>query len=318
VRALTIAEGGRLVLAERPDPEPGDLELLVAVKAAGLNAADLLQRAGHYPPPPGVPADIPGLELAGEVLAVGRAVRRFRPGDRVMGLVGGGAQAELALVDERAALAVPDGLSWAEAGGLPEALCTAHDALFTRCGLAMGDRVLVTGAAGGVGCMAVQLAALAGAEVVASARNPATHQALVDLGAQVAAEPGKALEAGPFDVVLELVGAPSLQGALGALSVGGRAIVIGLGAGQHLDLDLRVLMAKRANLAGATLRARSPEEKGQVVAAAAQAALPHLRAGRLRVPVLASYPLEQAEAAYGRFQEGGKLGKIVLLGPGVG
>jgi NADPH2:quinone reductase len=318
VRAVTIHDGGRLVLAERPDPEPGDGELLVAVRAAGLNAADLLQRAGHYPPPPGVPADVPGLELAGEVLAVGRAVRRFRPGDRVMALVGGGAQAELALVDERAALALPEGVDWPVAGGLSEALCTAHDALFSRCRLAMGERALVTGAAGGVGCVAVQLAALAGAEVVASARNPDTHETLRSLGAALAAAPEEALAAGPFDVVLELVGAPSLAGALGALAVGGRAIVIGLGAGQHLDLDLRVLLAKRAQLAGATLRARSPEEKGAVVAAAGRAALGHLRAGRLQVPVLATYPLAEAEAAYERFAAGGKLGKIVLLGPGAG
>ncbi len=182
MRAVTIVDG-ELIWAERADPVPGDSEVLVAVRAAGLNAADLLQRRGFYPAPAGVPGDIPGLEVAGEVVAVGPGASRFAPGDRVMGVVGGGAQAEMALIDERGAMAVPDGLSWEEAGGFPEAFSTAYDALFTQCGLAMGDRVLVTAAAGGVGTAAVQLVAATGATAVASVRTAGLRSQVAGLGA---------------------------------------------------------------------------------------------------------------------------------------
>src|SRR6185437_5337250 len=159
----------------RDDPAPGDTELLIAVRAAGLNGADMIQRAGFYPAPPGAPADVPGLELAGEVAAVGARVTRFAPGDRVMAVVGGGGQATMAVVDETHALPVPDALPWAEAGGFPEVFSTAFDALFTQAGLRMGERVLVTGGAGGVGTAGVQLAAAAGASVVATVRDPGRH-----------------------------------------------------------------------------------------------------------------------------------------------
>src|SRR5437899_7774247 len=167
----------RVDVAERPDPAPERGEVLVRVRAAGVNSADLMQMRGGYPAPPGSPPDIPGLELAGEVVATGRDVTRFAPGDRVMAVVGGGAQAELALVHERHALPVPDGLGWDEAGGFPEAFTTAHDALFTQCGLAMGERVCVHGAAGGVGTAAVQLAAAAGCRVTATVRRPELRDA---------------------------------------------------------------------------------------------------------------------------------------------
>ena len=170
MHAVVIDEG-QLRWEERPDPESGDHELVVAVRAAGVNGADLSQRAGRYPAPPGWPQDVPGLEMAGEVAAVGACVTGFALGDRVMALVGGGAQAELAVVDETHALGVPAGLSWAEAGGFMEAYATAYDALFGQAGLTLGDRLLVTGAAGGVGSAAVQLAALAGAHVVGTRRS---------------------------------------------------------------------------------------------------------------------------------------------------
>ncbi|MGH9016571.1 MAG: alcohol dehydrogenase catalytic domain-containing protein, partial [Acidimicrobiales bacterium] len=172
MRAVTIVDGA-LRWTTRPDPVPGDTEVLVAVRAAGINAADLMQRQGFYPAPPGVPPDIPGLELAGEVVAVGPRATTLSVGDRVMGVVGGGGQAEMAVIDERCALAVPDDLSWAGAGGFAETFSTAYDALFTQCGLALGDRVLVTAAAGGVGTAGVQLAAVAAATTVASVRTPA-------------------------------------------------------------------------------------------------------------------------------------------------
>ena len=220
MHAVTIVDGD-LRWVEHPDPQPGGTELVVAVRAAGLNAADLLQRRGLYPPPPGVPLDIPGLELAGEVHATGRHVTRFAVGDRVMAVVGGGAQAEQAVVEEGSALPVPPNMSWPEAGGFPEVFSTAYDALFTQSALSMGERVLVTGAAGGVGTAAVQLAAAAGAEVVASVRRAELHHAVRALGATAVAEPAAALELGPFDVGLELVGGSSLTAVLGALRTGG-------------------------------------------------------------------------------------------------
>ena len=170
MRAATIKDK-QLTVQEHPDPVPGSGEVLVRVHAAGLNGADMHQLAGHYPAPPGSPQDIPGLELAGEVVDRGPGAERFEVGDRVMSIVGGGGQAELAVVNERILMPVPDNLSWAEAGGLPEVFTTAHDAVFTQAGLVVGERLLVHGAAGGVGCAAVQLGQAAGARVTATVRN---------------------------------------------------------------------------------------------------------------------------------------------------
>ena len=217
MRAVTIVDG-RLELRDHRDPQPGAGELLVRVQAAGLNAADLLQRQGLYPPPAGSPPDIPGIELAGEVVGIGRDVARFSTGDRVMAVVGGGAQAELALVHERHAVPVPDRMGWDEAGGFPEAFTTAHDALFTQCGLAMGERVCVHGAAGGVGTAAVQLAAAAGCHVTATVRHTELRDGVAGLGAHAVVDPEGFDAAGPFDVVLELVGAPNLAADLRSLS----------------------------------------------------------------------------------------------------
>jgi NADPH:quinone reductase len=312
VKAVTI-EGTRLVVAERPDPEPGRGELLVRVAAAGINGADLLQARGGYPVPPGSPADIPGLDVAGEVAAIGPDVYRFGPGDRVMAVVGGGGQAELAVVHERLAIPVPDGLGWPEAGGFPEVVTTAHDALFTQCGLGLGDRLLVSGAAGGVGTAAVQLAAAAGAEVVASVRNTDHHPAVADLGAAVVAKPDEAFDHGPFDVILELVGAPNFPANLDALAVGGRLMIIGVGAGSKVELELHKLMARRARLLGSSLRPRPLEQKADAARRVEHQALPLLADGRLRIPVAATFPLDQAQEAYDRFGAGGKLGKLVLV-----
>jgi putative PIG3 family NAD(P)H quinone oxidoreductase len=312
VRAVTIQDG-RLVVADRPDPEPGSDELLVRVAAAGVNGADLSQLAGHYPAPPGSPADIPGLELAGEVVAAGRQVLRFKRGDRVMSLVGGGGQAELAVVHERIAMPVPSQLDWAQAGGFPEVVTTAHDALFTQCGLGLGDRLLVQGAAGGIGTVAVQLAAAAGARVVASVRNRDHHAAVAELGAHRVVEPAEAAAAGPFDVILELVGAPNLPADIEALATGGRIAVIGTPAGSRAEVDLRRLMARRGRLLASSLRTRSLEEKADAARRVEAQALPLVAAGRLRVPVAATFPLEAAQAAYDGFTAGRKLGKLVLV-----
>jgi NADPH:quinone reductase len=312
VRAVTIVDGTTR-WSEHPDPTPGPNRVLVSVRAAGVNAADLIQVKGFYPPPPGWPTDIPGMELAGEVVAVGPGATRFERGDRVMALVGGGAQAELAEVDEGQAMAVPDGLGWEEAGGFPEAFCTAHDALFTQCGLAMGDRVLITGAAGGVGSAAVQLAAAAGARVVASVRREELRDSVSALGAWRVVAPDEVVPSGPFDVVLELVAGDGFASSLQALDIGGRMSVIGVGAGSRQELDLYALMARRASIRGSTLRARTEGEKEQVVAAVESHVVPLLGAGRVRVPVVERFAMSEASAAYQRFEAGGKLGKVVLI-----
>jgi len=312
VHAVVIRDG-RLSWEERDDPVCGDTELLVAVRAAGLNGADMAQRAGAYPAPAGWPQDIPGMEMAGEVVAVGRQVTLFGPGDHVMAVVGGGAQATMARVDESHVLAVPDVVPWPEAGGFPEVFWTAHDALFTQAGLRMGERVLVSGAAGGVGTAGVQMAAAAGATVTASVRNATLHDAVRELGAAHVVEPGGEGAHGPYDVVLELVGAPSLSGVLAHLATGARVVVIGVGGGAQLEINLFQLMGARARIGGSTLRARSRREKADVAAAVAAHLLPLLADGRVRVPVADTFPMPEAEAAYERFAQGGKLGKVVLV-----
>jgi NADPH:quinone reductase-like Zn-dependent oxidoreductase len=312
VRAVTVAEGD-LTFVEHADPEPGESELLVQVRAAGINAADLMQRRGLYAAPPGSPPDIPGLELAGVVLARGRRATRFAVGDRVMAVVGGGAQAELAVVDERCALAVPPSMTWEEAGAFPEAFSTAHDALWAQCNLSSGERVLVTGAAGGVGTAGVQLCAATGAEAVASVRRAELHTAVMDLGAVAAAGPDEALSMGPFDVVLELVGGAGLAAVLSQMRISGRIAVIGVGAGGRVELDLLTIMQRRLCISGSTLRARSLMEKATVATGVERHVLPLLRAGRLRVPVTATYPMDHVADAYERFAAGGKLGKVVLV-----
>jgi len=312
VHAVVIVDG-ELVVEERPDPVPGDTELLVDVRSAGLNGADLVQRRGGYPAPPGFPPDIPGLEFAGEVRAVGRSVTRFAPGDAVMALVGGGGQSSVATVDEAHALAVPAGVDWEQAGGFPEAFATAYDALFTQCALAPGERALVTGAAGGVGSAGVQLAAAAGATVVASVRDPTHHAALTELGAAVAVSPDDVGDHGPYDVVLELVGAASFPTALGSLATGGRISVIGVGSGAVVEVNLMVLMGRRARLSASMLRARNRTDKAVVVDGVRAHVVPLLAAGRVRVPVTDTFPLAEVSNAYDRFAAGHKLGKIVLL-----
>jgi NADPH2:quinone reductase len=310
MRAVTI-EDGKLAIREHPDPVPGAGELLVRVRAAGLNGADLHQLRGGYPAPPGSPADIPGLDVAGEVAGTGRDVTRFQVGDRVMAVIGGGGQAELALVHERLAMPVPDALSWPEAGGFPEVFTTAHDALFTQCGLQLGERVLVHGAAGGVGSAGVQLAAAAGAMVTATVRNPEHHRAVAELGAERVIAPGEPY-GGPFGVILELVGAPNFPANLEALATGGRISVIGTGAGARIELHLGALMMRHARLLGSTLRSRPLEQKAEAARQVEAHVLPAVAAGRVRVPVAATYSLDQAEQAYEHFRTGGKLGKIVL------
>ena len=311
MRAATIRDGEVLV-EDHADVEPGAGELLVRVRAAGLNGADMLQRKGRYPAPPGAPPDIPGLELAGDVAATGRGARRFEEGARVMAIVAGGGQAELAVVHERAVMPVPEALDWPQAGGAAEVLATAHDSLFTQAGLRAGERLLVHGGAGGVGTAAVQLGRAAGASVTATVRNGELRGQVEDLGARAIAPDGFE-EAGPFDVILELVGAPNLSANLQALETGGRVVVIGVGGGAKAELNLLGLMGKRARIHGSTLRARPLEQKAEVMRGVERHVLPLIESGAVTVPVAATYPLDRVSEAYERFEAGGKLGKIVLL-----
>jgi NADPH:quinone reductase len=310
MRAVTIRET-RLLVEEHPDPVPGAGEVLIRVKAAGLNGADMHQRLGRYPAPPGSPQDIPGLELAGEVIERGAGATRFEPGARVMGVVGGGGQAELAAVHERMLMPVPDDLGWPEAGGVPEVFTTAHDAVFTQADLKLGERLLVHGGAGGVGTAAIQLGRAAGARVTATVRNADLRPHVAELGAAVI-DPEGFEQHGPFDVILELVGGPNIPNNLAALNAGGRISVIGIGAGAKADLNLGLLMGKRATVRGSTLRPRPLEEKAACARALERSVLPLLAAGTVKVPIAATYPLDRVEAAYERFSAGGKLGKIVL------
>lgn len=306
-----IAEDGELKVTEHPDPAPGAGECLIRVRAAGINGADILQRAGHYPAPPGSPELIPGLELAGEVVERGDGAERFSNGDRVMAIVGGGGQAELALVHERQLMPVPDGLDWPGAGGFPEAFSTAWDAIFAQCGLRAGERLLVHGGAGGVGTAAVQLGAQAGGLVTATVRDDSKRAEVAELGAEVI-PPEDFEQAGPFDVILELIGAPNMGANVKALATNGRIVVIGVGGGAKAELNLLALMGKRGAIHASTLRARPLEEKAALARRVEEMVLPALGAGKLRVPVLETFPLAEAPAAYERFTAGGKLGKIVL------
>jgi NADPH2:quinone reductase len=291
MRAAVII-AGRIEAEERPDPVPGADEVLIRVKAAGVNSADLAQRAGHYPPPRGV-TDVPGLECAGET----------EDGQRVMALLPGGGQAELAVAHRAQVLPVPQGVRWEQAGGFVETFATAHDAVFTQAKLREGDRLLVNGAAGGVGVAAVQLGVAAGARVTASARHH--HEELRAFGADT--EPD-----GEYDVILELVGGANLPDNLERLAQWGRVVVIGTGAGSRAEINFQLLMQKRGSIHASTLRSRTIEEKAAVIDRLRADVLPLLAERRLTVPVEATYPLERAQEAYERFAAGGKFGKIVL------
>ncbi len=294
MRAAVIVDG-RLEIEERPDPIPGDGEILIRVRAAGVNGADLMQRAGNYPPPAGAPVDIPGLECAGENASTG---------ERVMALLAGGGQAELVAVHHTHVIRVPANIDWPQAGGFVEVFATAHDALVTQAHLTAGDRLLVNGAAGGVGVAACQLGVQIGAEVTGTVRH---HREEIEaLGAKT--EPH-----GEYDVILELVGGENLAANVARLALKGRMVVIGTGAGSKAEIDFGSLMRRRGRISSSTLRPRSREEKEDVIRRLEGHALPLLARGQLTVPIEATFPLERAQEAYERFAAGGKFGKIVII-----
>lgn len=311
-RAVTITDG-ELVLSDAKCVTPAEGEAVVAVAAAGLNAADLLQRRGFYPAPPGWPADVPGLECAGTVVRIGNGVDPGLLGQRVAAIVGGGGQASECVVPAAHLLRLPDHVDWTTAGGFAEACTTAYDALVLQAGLRAGERVAISGAAGGVGVAAVQLAAALGATVVAVTRDETHHAALRELGASECATIETVTQCAPVNVILELVGAAHLGVAQRILAPRARVVVIGVGGGGRVEIDLLGVMATRASITGSTLRARASEEKADIAAAMQRDVIPLLASGALRVPIAATFDLEDAADAYETFAQPGKFGKIVLL-----
>ena len=313
---FTGAGGNEVVrLEERPDPVPEGEEVLLAVRYSGLNPADLIQRAGNYPAPPGSPGDIPGIETSGTVIALGPGARGLAVGDRVFGIVGGGGHSDRVIVNERHVVRVPDTLDDLAAAAVPEAFVTAHDAVLTQAGLRPGELLVVNGANGGVGSAGVQIADASGARVLATVRAAELRERIAALGAEVVA-PDELVEAatsrGGADVVLELVGAPNLERDLDALALKGRVIVVGTGAGDTAPIALRKLMGKRARLLGTALRTRPLEEKAAAVQAFGREVVPHLGSGRVAPLVDRVFPAEEAAAAFERLAEAGKLGKVLL------
>lgn len=318
MRAVTFAgTGGNEVVGvvKRPDPVPAQHEVIVAARFAGVNWADVAQREGNYPPPPGAPQDVPGLEVAGTVAAVGEGVRAWRAGDRVFGLVGGGGLADQVVVHERHVAVIPGNLADDIAAAVPEAYITAHDAVFTQCGLHLGETLLVNGANGAVGSAGARLGLAAGAQVVANVRSPDSARTLADEGALVVTPDtaaGSIAALGGADVVLELIGAPNLDFDFGVLALRGRIVVVGVGAGEQAGISLRGLMAKRASLLGTVLRARPLEEKAAAVQAFAQSVIPLLAAGRALPEIDQVFPAAEAAAAFDHLAKPGKSGKILL------
>lgn len=312
MRCVVITDGN-LEVHVRETPEPGPNDVVVAVRGAGINAADLMQREGHYPAPEGWPADVPGVELAGVVSAVGERVHEPLLGRRVCAIVGGGAQATHCLVPSEHLLFVPDHVSWDQAGGFPEAFTTAHDALVTQGHLSAGERVLISGSTGGVGIAAVQIAHALGAHVIAVTRTSEHHERLRECGADETVTLDQVAEVRRVDVILELVGAAHLSVAQGLLNPFARVVVIGIsGGGSRVEVDLRAFMGSRSTLTGSTLRSRSRKEKGEVADRVNQTLVPRWRTGELHVPVAQSFALEEVAGAYEYFAKPGKFGKVVL------
>ena len=313
---FTGAGGNEVIdVVDRPDPVPTGDDLLLDVRYAALNGADVSQRAGRYPAPPGSPADIPGIETSGTVIAVGPTARGFEVGDRVFGIVGGGGLANRVLVHERHVVRVPTNLDDLAAAAVPEVFVTAHDAVCTLAMLRPGELLVVSGANGGVGTAAVQIGSVLGARVLATVRTADVRDDVAALGCEVVAPDefvARANELGGADVVIELVGGPNLENDFAALAVKGRIVIVGTGAGADAPLSLRSLMGKRARLIGTVLRSRPLEEKAAAVQAFGREIVPHLATGRIVPLVDRVFPAAEARAAFDRMESPGKLGKVLL------
>lgn len=324
MRAIVVRTPGGpdvLELGESPEREPVRGEVRVAVRAAGVNRADLMQRRGSYPAPAGWPQDVPGLEYAGVVEAVGAGMESLAVGDRVMGLVGGGAYAEYVVVNERDTLRIPDRLTFEEAAAVPEAFITAHDALFTRLGLGPGEWLLIHAVGSGVGTAGLQLARAAGARVVGTSRSEwKLARATSELGLDVPVDATDGFAdavlnatAGGVHAILDLVGGAYLAGNLRVLRTLGRQVVVGLTSGRSAQLDMGALLSKRLTLVGTALRSRPLEQKIAATQLFARQGLPLLAGGRVRPVVHEKLPMAQAADAHRLLEENRTFGKVVLV-----
>ena len=322
MRAVIITRPGGPEVLEIQDvemPQPTGDQVRVRVHASGINRADLLQRAGGYPAPPGSPANIPGLEFAGEVDAVGPLVRAWKPGQRVMGLAGGGAQAEYILSHEGLLVEIPQNLDFVQAAGIPEVFMTAHDALFTQAGLQMGERVLIHAAGSGVGTAAIQLAHAAGATTFGTSRTPHKLELARELGLDVglsdqnfAAEVNRLTNGEGVHVVIDFIGAPHLDQNLQALAPWGRIVFLSTMGGAQANVNLGMLMGKRISMRGVTLRTRTLEEKLAVTRRFATGVLPLLANGKVKPVIDHVYPLEQIGEAHRVMGENRNFGKLIV------
>ncbi|MGZ8845277.1 MAG: NAD(P)H-quinone oxidoreductase [Pyrinomonadaceae bacterium] len=328
MRAITIASFGGvegLEIREVPDAPPAALDRVrVRVRAAGLNRADILQRLGRYPAPPGYPQDIPGIEFAGEVESVGEEVRQWKVGDRVFGIIGGGGQAEYVTVPENHLASIPANLAWAEAAAVPEVFMTAHDALFTQCGLTSGEHVLIHAAGSGVGTSAIQLVKAAGAFAYGTSRTADKLERAKEFGLTnsvvIADDPMKCVDAAKewtdgigVQVVLDLVGAAYLKANLQALATRGRLIFVGTTSGSKAEIDYSVVMSKRLRIMGTSLRTRTAEEKATATRLFAQHVVPLLASGAVRPVMDRVFPMEEVRAAHERIESNESFGKVVLM-----
>ncbi|SDQ35496.1 NAD(P)H-quinone oxidoreductase [Brevundimonas sp. 374] len=321
MRVIEI-EGGSgpaeaLKIAERPDSVAGPGQVLIRVRAAGVNRPDLLQRTGAYPPPPGA-SDVLGLEIAGEIEAVGEGVTRWAVGDRVCALLGGGGYAELAVVDARHVLPIPEGLDYVQAAVLPETVFTVFANVFESGALKASETLLIHGATSGIGVTAIQMAKAAGARVIATSRGADKAAAAKALGADISLDAksddleAQIREAGGADVVLDMVGRDYAALNLNSLNAGGRWVVIASLTGPRIEMDLQRIMLKRLTLTGSTLRSRPADEKARLTLAVEATAWPWVASGKVKPPVQAVFALEQAADAHAELEAGGHIGKIVL------
>jgi NADPH2:quinone reductase len=322
MRAIVISRPGGPEVLEVQDvetPEPVGEQVRVYVRASGVNRADLLQRAGGYAAPPGSPADIPGLEFAGEVDAVGPLVRTWKPGQRVMGLAGGGAQAEYIVVHEGMLVEIPQNLDFVQAAGVPEVFMTAHDGLFTQAGLQLGERALIHAVGSGVGTAAIQLAHAAGATVFGTSRTPGKLERAKALGLDVAlsdqnfaAEVRRLTDGNGVHVVLDFVGAAYMEQNLEALGMWGRMVFLSTMGGAQANVNLGMLMGKRISMRGVTLRTRTLEEKLAVTRRFATHVLPLLASGKVRPIIEQAYAMEEVAEAHRVMGENRNFGKLIV------
>jgi putative PIG3 family NAD(P)H quinone oxidoreductase len=328
LKAVTITSFGGvegLEIRAVPDAPPATQDRVrVRVRAAGLNRADILQRLGRYPAPEGYPQEIPGIEFAGEVESIGPEVREWKVGDRVFGIIGGGGQAEYVTVPANHLAGIPANLDWAEAAAVPEVFMTAHDALFTQCRLTIGESVLIHAAGSGVGTAAIQLVKAAGAFSYGTSRTPEKLERAKEFGLTdsiaVDGDPAKFAEAAKawtggagVNIVLDLVGAAYLQANLQSLALKGRLIFVGTTSGSKAEIDYGIVMHKRLQVMGTSLRTRSAEEKATATRLFAQQVVPLLATGQLRSVIDRTFKLEEVRAAHERIESNETFGKVVLL-----